>query len=541
MSRPAALLFALLVALLALAPGIAALPPLDRDESRFAQASKQMVETGDLVDIRFQEEPRYKKPVGAYWLQAASATVFASDRIWSYRLPSLLAIAGSAAIVFALGRLLFGGAAAGYAGLFAAVTLMAALEARQAKSDALLLVTVLLAQWALARHYLAARAGSGRPYWGWRVLLWAALGLGILVKGPIAPLVSVLTVIALSLLDRDWRWWRSATPAWGPFLTAVIAAPWLIAIGIATKGAFFAEALGHDLGAKLAGGQESHGAPPGYYILLLALTAWPGALLLPQAVEFIRVNWRKPPVRFCLSWIIPAWLMFEAVPTKLPHYVLPLLPAVILLATAALSGDRSAVPAPAWSRRLEAVLKYWVLAGGLLVGGAVLAAPLAVGAPPEALLLAVPAALAAWAGTLLVWAGGLRRQRQWIGMGLGATALALGLVFGFVGPALQPLWISRDLAHLIRSADPAGSAPVLLAGYSEPSAIFLLGTATRLGDGAAAAQALMTRAASIVAVSGDQESAFQAALSGASVRTLGTVEGLNYSRGKKTTLTVYTR
>ncbi len=60
----------LVVALLGFLPGFFSVPPIDRDEARFAQATKQMVESGDYVDIRFQDEVRYKKPVGIYWLQA---------------------------------------------------------------------------------------------------------------------------------------------------------------------------------------------------------------------------------------------------------------------------------------------------------------------------------------------------------------------------------------------------------------------------------------------------------------------------------------
>ena len=56
-------------------PGISTIPPIDRDESRFAQASKQMIENSDYIDIRFQETPRYKKPAGAYWIQTVAAQV----------------------------------------------------------------------------------------------------------------------------------------------------------------------------------------------------------------------------------------------------------------------------------------------------------------------------------------------------------------------------------------------------------------------------------------------------------------------------------
>ena len=74
-------------------PGVLSLPALDRDESRFAQSSRQMVESGNWVDIRLGQVPRYKKPVGIYWLQAGTTELTAlvtghDDRIWSYRLPS---------------------------------------------------------------------------------------------------------------------------------------------------------------------------------------------------------------------------------------------------------------------------------------------------------------------------------------------------------------------------------------------------------------------------------------------------------------------
>jgi 4-amino-4-deoxy-L-arabinose transferase-like glycosyltransferase len=59
------------VALVCMLPGLASLPPSNRDESRFAQPTEQMIETSHYVDIRLQDQARYQKPIGAYWLQAA--------------------------------------------------------------------------------------------------------------------------------------------------------------------------------------------------------------------------------------------------------------------------------------------------------------------------------------------------------------------------------------------------------------------------------------------------------------------------------------
>src|ERR1700732_4115530 len=91
-----AVAFLILCGLLLFLPGFFNIPPIDRDEARFAQATKQMVESGDFVDIRFQDEVRYKKPVGIYWLQAAGVGTArgvglqrAQVRVWLYRVPSL--------------------------------------------------------------------------------------------------------------------------------------------------------------------------------------------------------------------------------------------------------------------------------------------------------------------------------------------------------------------------------------------------------------------------------------------------------------------
>src|SRR5439155_5398245 len=130
--RPYALLAAL--CLLLYMPGLASIPPLDRDEARFAQASRQMLETGDFLRIRFQDEARNKKPAGVYWLQAAAVAAFstpASVAIWPYRLPSLLGAMAAVLLIFALGTALFAsgedGMAARRIAFFAALLLGTAL------------------------------------------------------------------------------------------------------------------------------------------------------------------------------------------------------------------------------------------------------------------------------------------------------------------------------------------------------------------------------------------------------------------------------
>ena len=106
-SHARAVIVLVVAALLNILPGFFAIPPTDRDESRFAQATKQMIESGDFIDIRFQETTRYKKPVGIYWLQASVVKTAqalgvrdAVTTIWLYRIPSLLGAVGAVLLTY---------------------------------------------------------------------------------------------------------------------------------------------------------------------------------------------------------------------------------------------------------------------------------------------------------------------------------------------------------------------------------------------------------------------------------------------------------
>ena len=255
---------AALVAFLAGLPGLVALPPLDRDEARFAQATAQMLESRDFVVIRYQEEPRFKKPVGIHWLQAASVSAFSSPearQIWAYRIPSLLG-AMLAAAACAWGAAAFFGAPAGMlAGAMLGTTFLLSTEALIAKTDAVLCGTTTLALAALARIYAEARDGppAGKRAW---LLFWLGISVGTLVKGPVAPMVAALTIAALCLMDRKAAWLGRLNWIWGVIILVAICGPWAWAVTVATDGGFWSAALGGDLAPKLAGGQETHGARP---------------------------------------------------------------------------------------------------------------------------------------------------------------------------------------------------------------------------------------------------------------------------------------
>ena len=533
--RPYALLAALCLVLYL--PGITAIPPLDRDESRFAQASRQMLETGNYLRIRFQDEARNKKPAGIYWLQAASVAAFStpeSSAIWPYRLPSLLGAFGAVFLTFAIGGALFRREAALIGAALLGSSLALVSEAHIAKADAALLAAIVAGQGALGLIYV--RAKSGRPATpAPAALFWLAEAAAILLKGPVAPGIAVLTIAALSIADRDWRWLRRLYPLGGIVFLALVIVPWVVAIERATEGTFLAGSLGQDFWSKLTGAQESHGAPPFTYLLLTIATFWPGSLLLVPALAYAWHRRAVPAERFLLAWLMPAWIVLELLPTKLPHYVLPLYPALALLAGAALAeGARAA--APSWLRYADIAAKtLWAIVT-LVLAGALIVLPIRFG---DGLSLA--GIVGAVGMLVLATALFYRWPRPPF---VAAAIVALSVVFLMpagtaVLPGLDRLWLSRSAALLVAEHPPASGMPLVAVGYGEPSLVFLLGGHVRLAVPDAAAGLLGRGGAALV--SSRDDATFTGALSARSLKAkpLGAVAGFDYSNGQRMELTLY--
>jgi 4-amino-4-deoxy-L-arabinose transferase-like glycosyltransferase len=526
------------VAFLAGLPGLMAMPVLDRDEARFAQATAQMLESDDYVVIRFQDDPRFKKPVGIHWLQAASVSVLSSPearQIWAYRIPSLLgAMLAAAACAWGAGAFL-GGRAAALAGVMLGASFLLSTEAFIAKTDAALAGTTTLAMAALARLYAARRGG---PPAGRRVIwvFWGALAAAILIKGPVAPMVAGLAMVVLAIWDRRAGWIGALKWWWGLIIVLAVVGPWAGAVTVATDGGFWTEAVGSDLAPKLAGGQETHGAPPGYHLLLTPILAFPMTLLLPAAGV---AAWRfraEPGVRFAIAWLVPTWLVFELLPTKLPHYLMPAYGALAWLAARALAEPLGLVV-----RWLGAGLAAVI---GLALAGGVFYLLSLYGTAGDAWAAVLAAMLLAAAGLM----GGWLLVRQSVETGV-VVALALGLLghaalAALLAPRLDPLWLSARLEAAMGSArllprQGTAEAPVAVAGYAEPSLVFALGTDTGLEGPAEAAQAVIENRPAIVEQA--DESAFRDALEarGGRAHEVAVIRGINYSKGDPVTLRVY--
>ena len=521
------------------------LPPMDRDESRFAQASKQMLNSGDLVTIRFQDELRAKKPAGIYWLQSASAAFFGDEDVAPYRLPSLLAMLLSMYGTYRIARTLYKPQRAVLAAAACGGALVVFAEAHLAKTDSVLMLCCLLQQFALMRIYQGWQNSRRLPYWSY-LGVWLPMAAGILIKGPVAPLLALTTIAALSAWHREIRWLRLIRPLRGIVIVAVLTLPWAILVTLATDGAFLDLAVRGDFVAKVQSGQESHGAPLGTYMLLLPLLLWPGSLLLPRAVSQVSLLLTHVESRFLIAWIVPFWLVIELVPTKLPHYPLPVVPALAVLLVCAVDAPLAGKLDGKFSdllRRYAGVgLEWAMLAAGPVLGMAMIWVALTYGGVTGGRAFAFAMlACAAIAGALLfgiIWhrQGGIRNI---------AIVIACGALFHFI--VIAGLFPALSRIHLARAIDAqldamkTPPAAMAAAGIHEPSLVFTLGRDLLLVDGQEAALFLAEAPNGLAIIEQAQNAAFVAMADALQldVSMVHQLEGFNMSKGSDVRIFLY--
>jgi 4-amino-4-deoxy-L-arabinose transferase-like glycosyltransferase len=313
----------------------------------------------------------------------------------------------------------------------------------------------------------------------------------------------------------------------------VLVLPWFLAIMLRSGDSFFADSIGQDMLAKLISGQESHGAPFGYYFALFWITFWPGATLAALAAPAVWAARREPGAKFLLAWIVPSWIVFEIIMTKLPHYVLPLYPAIAIL-IGGIADGRMLSNRP-WLKRGTI---WWFLVP-LLVGIVGIVGLLVIGRRFG--FLVWPLIGASVVMGLLAWqlydADGPGRSLL---RGAGAAILTTMALLGLVIPSLPQLFPSKTLAGIMRESGCA--APLAAsAGYHEPSLVFLAGTATRLTDAAGAADFLRGGDCRFAFIEARQERAFaqRADAIGLNYSPGRRIEAINMGIGRPITIAVY--
>jgi 4-amino-4-deoxy-L-arabinose transferase-like glycosyltransferase len=322
--------------------GTWSVPLIDRDEPRFAEASREMIERGDYVVPHFNNQLRLDKPPFAYWAQVASYKIFGESDL-AARFPSTIAAALIALVIFAWGTRLGSERAGWWAALIFTLSLQTFLHAKAAVADMWLVLFVTLAHWSACEliwgeqtpnfQHPTSNAHSRRWWW----VFYLALAFAFLAKGPIgwAPFLTVAstTFFAPGLqLTRHFKFVR------GILLVLAIVGSWAIPALIRTRGEFFSIGIGRHVIARSFSVMEGHGANSlGTYLLLLPF------YFVTLFVSFfpwsIKLHWlggqlcrkRSNIDNYLLAGAAIIFIIFSLIKTKLPHYTLPAFPLLSLL------------------------------------------------------------------------------------------------------------------------------------------------------------------------------------------------------------------
>ena len=303
------------------------------DEGRYAEISREMVLSGDWVTPRLNGIKYFEKPPLQYWATAAAFKVFGETefaaRLWT-GLAGLLAVLAS----FFTGRRLFG-AEAGLIG--AAVCASSLLFVFMGHFNALDMGLAGMLHLTLCGFLLAQR-GSAQESRIWMLAAWAALALAVLAKGIVALVLTGGTLVLYSLATRDFSPWKRLAPVSGTLLFLAVAAPWFVAVSAANPefARFF---FIHEHFERFLTKTHGRVEPAWYFLPVLAIGFLPWTAAVLHAV--LPVAWRRDgagfqPRRFLLLWCLVVLGFFSASGSKLPSYILPLFPALALLAGEAL-------------------------------------------------------------------------------------------------------------------------------------------------------------------------------------------------------------
>src|SRR5882724_835619 len=254
--------------------GTWSLPLIDRDEPRFAEASREMIQRADYIVPHFNNQLRLDKPPLAYWAQVASYRIF-GESDFGARFPSAIAAALTALVIVGWGYRIGTATAGWWAAIIFTLSLQTFVHAKAAVADMWLVLFMTLAHWAgyellyrsdTNNEHRTSNLNNRRFLWWW--IFYLSLGLGFLAKGPIAwtPLLTVAVVI---IYTRHWQLLRRFKFVGGILLTLLAVALWGIPALIQTHGEFFSIGIGrHVIGRSLTT-MEGHGANSlGVYVLL---------------------------------------------------------------------------------------------------------------------------------------------------------------------------------------------------------------------------------------------------------------------------------
>lgn len=499
--------------------GLASTGLVDETEPLFAEAARQMYETGDWITPYFNEVTRFDKPPLVYWLMAIGFHLFGVSE-WTVRLPS--ALSGAALVgmgFYTLRRFGFArpALATAYAeggtadqpprlarlsqrslGWSAAIgSAIVALHpetivwGRIGVSDMLLSGCIGTTLFAFFLAY--AQPDFPQRQRNWYLTAYGLMALAVLAKGPVGLVIPGLIVLVFLIYLGEWRiLWQEMQIVKGGLLFLLLTVPWYVAVIAANGQAYIDSFFGYHNFERFTSVVNNHAAPWFFYFLVVAVGFLPWSPLLPWAMARLRPwqrrYWQQQPRQgrlglFALAWFLTIFVFFTVAVTKLPSYVLPLMPAAGLLVGLAFS-DRHcpdpASPQGGWGWTLSAAANIGFF---IVLAIAALYSPNWMGDDPA--MPDLPEQVRA--SGIMVWAGVIWGGAAIVGVGLWITRRlrwlwAVNLV-AFTGFILFSILPAYQLADEVRQAplrDIAaeiltvreGNEPLYMVGFMKPSLVF---------------------------------------------------------------------
>ncbi len=448
-------------------PFLGAPPLFDPDEGYYPETAREMLARGDLLDPVFNNAPRWGKPVGFYLAEAVSMRVLGTSE-FAARLPSLLAGLGLTLVTASAGAVLLGTGTGFISGVICATALMPSVYSRSAVPDMFLAFFVALSLLA----FLKASWQREKPGGHWLWLMYAAAALAFLCKGPLGAILPTIAIGGYLLASGQWRQIPRFKIVRGVLLFAAVAAPWYVYMHSLHGQDFLVE---HFIGRNLQRyftNRWEHAGPPWYYLPVLIAGTFPWTVAFAAGVYtsirkvFTRAESARPHL-FLLCWLVGMLLFFSFSRSKLPNYVLPLLPSAAILAARLIqrllergSGGRALV----WST--SALAASIVAVGAVLLGRKL-------GEPPAVILLWLsPIGLIALSAVLAHLPGGLW---NWVRANAIAMALFFAVLTGVAIPRVDRLRAIKQLAGDCRGQLAPGGTIATWRVW-KPSFLFYTGT-----------------------------------------------------------------
>lgn len=356
---------------------------VDETEPLFAEASRQMLVTGDWITPYWNGETRFDKPALIYWFMAFCYKLVGVNE-WGARLPSALsAIALVYFGYYTLSRFGFPSPQSAHnpqsqrqlllsaviGATFMAINPQTISWARVGVSDMLLSACVGAALFSFFLGYGGANAR-------WFTAFYGFMGLAVLTKGPIGLVLPGLTVLSFTLyLGNIWRVFWESKPLQGLGIILAINAPWYILVTLANGQKYINSFFGYHNVERFTAVVNRHSAPIYFYFVVVLLGFFPVSVYLPQAIARIRIHqrsrWQESPRSsqmglFALFWFATVFIFFTISVTKLPSYVLPLMPAAAVLVALLWSNQEQDYPVthrPLLGSTIANVVVYVLVAG----------------------------------------------------------------------------------------------------------------------------------------------------------------------------------